>query len=118
MVRLTDDVQVSPEYNEMTADVSGKYKVSPKYLRVTLGYSYEQRRFDELNAKRDTQDFAVNGGKLVFDIPLKPIKVKLGYDVAPRFPSRRGSPPWPTLATPTRCSTGRPTRRASSGSRA
>ena len=81
MVRLTDDVQVSPEYNEMTADLSGKYKVSPKYLWVTLGYSYEQRRFDELNAKRDAQDFAVNGGKLVFDIPLKPIKVKLGYDV-------------------------------------
>jgi hypothetical protein len=81
MVKLTDAVLVSPEYNEVTADFSAKYKLSPKLLWVTLGYVFERRVFDEPNAKNLTQDFAVHGGKLVVDVPLKPLKFKLGYDL-------------------------------------
>ena len=81
MVKLTDGVLVSPEYNEATADFSAKYKLLPKLLWVTLGYVFERRMFDEPNAKGLTQDFAVNGGKAVLDVPLKPVKFKLGYDL-------------------------------------
>lgn len=85
MVRLTDAVQVSPEYNELTVDLSAKYKVAPKYVWITAGYSFERRMFDDRNAKGDAQDFAVNGARFALDLPFKPIKVKLGYDV--RFKS-------------------------------
>ena len=81
MVKLTDGVLVSPEYNEATADFSAKYKLLSKLLWVTLGYVFERRMFDEPNAKGLTQDFAVNGGKAVLDVPLKPVKFKLGYDL-------------------------------------
>ena len=85
MVRVTDTVQVSPEYNEVTADLSAKYKLLPKYLWITVGSSLERRMFDEVNAKGDAQDFTVSGARLALDLPLSPIKVKLSYDV--RFKS-------------------------------
>ena len=37
--------------------------------------------FDEVNATRLTQDFDVSGAKASLDLPLRPIKLKLGYDV-------------------------------------
>jgi hypothetical protein len=81
MVRLDDTVQVSPEYNDATADVSAKYKVAPSFLWVTVGYAFERRIYDELNAKGLEQSFDVNGVKVVIDVPLKRLKLKAGYDL-------------------------------------
>lgn len=81
MVRLDDTVQVSPEYNEMNADLSAKYKVAPAYLWVTVGWAFERRIYDVPDAKGLEQSFDVNGLKALVDVPLKAVKVKLGYDL-------------------------------------
>jgi hypothetical protein len=81
LVNLDDSVEVSPEYNEVTAGASAKYKISPKLLWVSLGYIFERRIFDEVGKTDLPQDFSVQGAKVRIDVPLKPVKFNLTYDI-------------------------------------
>jgi OmpA-OmpF porin, OOP family len=84
-VDLDDNVEVSPEYDEITAGLSARCKIAPKVLWITAGYVFERRFYDEPSAGGASQDFFVQGGKLQFDLPFKVVKLKLSYDARLKF---------------------------------
>ncbi len=85
IVNLADGAEVSPEYNDLLSGATATYKLSPKYLWLSGGYSFERRIYDGPNASGAPQDFDVHGGKLGFDVPLKLVKFKVGYDLRFKF---------------------------------
>jgi outer membrane protein OmpA-like peptidoglycan-associated protein len=80
-VDLEDSVETSPNYDEITAGLSAKDKLSPKLLWLTLGYVFERRFYDDLSAAGASQDFFVQGAKVAVDLPWKPGKLKVSYDL-------------------------------------
>jgi hypothetical protein len=84
-VNLTN-VETSPQYSEFTGGVNVKYKIHPKYLSLSAGYSYERRSYDEQKTKSgEDLQFDVHGGKLGIDVPLNAFKIKAVYDVKYKF---------------------------------
>jgi OOP family OmpA-OmpF porin len=80
-VDLEDTVETNPQYDEVTANLTAKYKLLPKVLWLTGGYVFERRFYDEDLPSGASQDFFVQGAKFIADIPLKHVKLKASYDV-------------------------------------
>jgi hypothetical protein len=76
------DGEVSPNFYQGAAGLSARYKLAPRYLWVTAGYTFEQRFYQSLAATNGSAlQFGTHGLMIGFDLPLQWVKLKLTYDL-------------------------------------